>query len=250
MKFKFLHVGLILSISILANTASAGIIFYTNDPSNNSVNWNSATLADGYQINDNLNFDSHGLGTLDSNFYLGSDNVTIASSNANNQTIKNGAGDIDGNTAGSIPGEGVHQSSNWLDINSNGQLTLSFLNSAFAAGISSFDNFTSGYFDISVFSGINGTGNNLGTVSGIAQGLNFQNLGTFFMGVKTDDGSTFGSIVYSFDANGSRDTIGYDDIVFSDSRATDSTPVPEPTTLAIFALGMMGLASRRFKKQS
>ncbi|XQW85477.1 PEP-CTERM sorting domain-containing protein [Thalassotalea piscium] len=27
-------------------------------------------------------------------------------------------------------------------------------------------------------------------------------------------------------------------------------PVPEPTTLAIFALGMIGLASRRFKKQS
>jgi hypothetical protein len=28
------------------------------------------------------------------------------------------------------------------------------------------------------------------------------------------------------------------------------TDVPEPTTLAIFALGIMGLASRRFKKQS
>ena len=29
-----------------------------------------------------------------------------------------------------------------------------------------------------------------------------------------------------------------------------STDVPEPSTLAIFALGMIGLASRRFKKQS
>jgi hypothetical protein len=29
-----------------------------------------------------------------------------------------------------------------------------------------------------------------------------------------------------------------------------ATEVPEPTTLAIFALGMIGLASRRFKKQS
>ena len=28
----------------------------------------------------------------------------------------------------------------------------------------------------------------------------------------------------------------------------DAKPVPEPTTLAIFALGIMGLASRRFKK--
>jgi len=31
---------------------------------------------------------------------------------------------------------------------------------------------------------------------------------------------------------------------------TTQTNVPEPSTLAIFALGMMGLASRRFKKQS
>ena len=30
----------------------------------------------------------------------------------------------------------------------------------------------------------------------------------------------------------------------------EATSVPEPTTLAIFALGMIGLASRRFKKQS
>jgi len=36
------------------------------------------------------------------------------------------------------------------------------------------------------------------------------------------------------------------------SMATTSAPaqVPEPSTLAIFALGMIGLASRRFKKQS
>ena len=32
--------------------------------------------------------------------------------------------------------------------------------------------------------------------------------------------------------------------------AMSSTSVPEPSTLAIFALGMIGLASRRFKKQS
>jgi hypothetical protein len=31
---------------------------------------------------------------------------------------------------------------------------------------------------------------------------------------------------------------------------TLATALPEPTTLAIFTLGMIGLASRRFKKQS
>ena len=41
-------------------------------------------------------------------------------------------------------------------------------------------------------------------------------------------------------------TIVYDD---STTPPNPNTPVPEPSTLAIFALGMIGLASRRFKKQ-
>jgi hypothetical protein len=38
--------------------------------------------------------------------------------------------------------------------------------------------------------------------------------------------------------------------VFIDNVSLTTESVPEPSTLAIFALGMMGLASRRFKKQS
>ncbi|MCJ8295494.1 MAG: PEP-CTERM sorting domain-containing protein [Colwellia sp.] len=38
--------------------------------------------------------------------------------------------------------------------------------------------------------------------------------------------------------------------LLGDSLSYMITPVPEPSTLAIFALGMMGLASRRFKKKS
>jgi hypothetical protein len=49
-------------------------------------------------------------------------------------------------------------------------------------------------------------------------------------------------------------SIGLRDVqISSDCTTTGScftTSVPEPTTLAIFALGMIGLASRRFKKQS
>lgn len=39
-------------------------------------------------------------------------------------------------------------------------------------------------------------------------------------------------------------------MTFGVSVSNSSTSVPEPSTLAIFALGIMGLASRRFKKQS
>lgn len=38
-------------------------------------------------------------------------------------------------------------------------------------------------------------------------------------------------------------------ITFIDADASTSNAIPEPSTLAIFALGMIGLASRRFKKQ-
>ena len=37
---------------------------------------------------------------------------------------------------------------------------------------------------------------------------------------------------------------------FSSFDNPNVSKVPEPSTLAIFALGMIGLASRRFKKQS
>jgi len=44
----------------------------------------------------------------------------------------------------------------------------------------------------------------------------------------------------------------WDDISLTTTANTNSAPssVPEPSTLAIFALGLMGVASRRFKKQS
>ncbi len=43
---------------------------------------------------------------------------------------------------------------------------------------------------------------------------------------------------------------GSSSTAFISASFVDSTSVPEPSTLAIFALGMIGLASRRFKKQS
>jgi hypothetical protein len=36
---------------------------------------------------------------------------------------------------------------------------------------------------------------------------------------------------------------------YNQAHSTGRVDVPEPTTLAIFALGIMGLAARRFKKQ-
>ncbi len=44
-------------------------------------------------------------------------------------------------------------------------------------------------------------------------------------------------------------SVNYDEIDVIIYDGIQSVPVPEPSTLAIFALGIIGLASRRFKKQ-
>jgi hypothetical protein len=47
-----------------------------------------------------------------------------------------------------------------------------------------------------------------------------------------------------------REIVGSNDNEFFGNFLVGTTKVPEPSTLAIFALGMIGLASRRLKKQS
>jgi hypothetical protein len=72
------------------------------------------------------------------------------------------------------------------------------------------------------------------------QAINFNNVW------RTESMSAaFGSVDH-ITLHNSNSSAGYDNFVF-DTAAQD---VPEPSTLAIFALGMIGLASRRFKKQS
>jgi hypothetical protein len=104
---------------------------------------------------------------------------------------------------------------------------------------------------INVFSGLDLTGDLLGS---IALSANFQDSscvgdanGSF---CNWDIGSLgFAGTAKSIDFGGSANLVAFDNITFG---ATNPEPeaVSEPSTLAIFALGLMGLASRRFKKQS
>lgn len=66
-----------------------------------------------------------------------------------------------------------------------------------------------------------------------------------FFGVISD--IAFNSVSWSSNS-GSATTMYTDNISYNTTGPTST--VPEPSTLAIFALGIMGLASRRFKKQS
>ena len=59
---------------------------------------------------------------------------------------------------------------------------------------------------------------------------------------------TFGEELVQTDSFGNRNVRTGDYVPFRLNGTTSE--VPEPSTIAIFALGMIGLASRRFKKQS
>jgi len=57
-------------------------------------------------------------------------------------------------------------------------------------------------------------------------------------------------ILSNFDSNwSSYNTFSIAEITLDGTREAEPSQVPEPSTLVIFALGIMGLASRRFKKQ-
>jgi hypothetical protein len=104
---------------------------------------------------------------------------------------------------------------------------------------------------VDIFDGINGTGNILGSIDLAAQNTdncigdpngNYCNW--------TNIGASFAGTAKSINFGGSANFIAFDDVTFGSEVAGEATDVPEPSTLAIFALGIMGLASRRFKKQS
>jgi len=83
-------------------------------------------------------------------------------------------------------------------------------------------------------------------ISSISSGLSIQsNLGHSAFLTSAQSGlQTFNWSNVSYIRMSSAD----DTTVFIDTFRANMAQVPEPSTLAIFALGMMGLASRRFKK--
>ncbi|TYK65704.1 PEP-CTERM sorting domain-containing protein [Colwellia echini] len=63
-----------------------------------------------------------------------------------------------------------------------------------------------------------------------------------FFGIASDDGSTFSTVNF---VSNLKNTV-FDNITYAASVKT--VPVPTPSTLAIFALAMIGLAARKFKR--
>lgn len=104
---------------------------------------------------------------------------------------------------------------------------------------------------VTVWDGLNGTGNLLGTLNLTAQGFNN------CVGDPTGDfcnwtavGVAFGGTARSINFGGTANQTGFDDITFGSARPGGDTDVPEPGTLGLLGLGLLGMGAARRRKAS
>jgi len=225
MKFKFLKsslTGSLLAATCLVNVANAGLIF-TNT---SNITLSASQVESGGDTTANQDV-AGGLGGT-----LLAYTATAPNSGGNYALSNLNDGDI---------GIGI-TSDGFYALHSNGDLRLAFGADTLLGGIAIYNGYSNR--DDGSYKLIDDTGTTLGAwnVSTTSGGTN-NGVDSFWLTFNTPVTSAYLTLRST---NIEYGKASYREIqVFSSSVA-----VPEPSTLAIFALGMIGLASRRFKKQS
>lgn len=238
-----------LSVFVVATygTTQAAPVFFIDQPSANFSNWAASVIASGGAINSNVNFDGMSTGALQSSFYTVSDGVTLTASGGFN-TVVSGAGPGQSSVSNSQAGEGTHADSNYLQGSAGVKsLTISFSDYVLGVTLGTIDKFgfgstTADPMTLTAFGGIEGTGTNLGSAT-VYDFLNFQVNNMFYMGV-SDATNQIRSVVFTYAGTVKNDDIGIDNIAFA---TITSTSVPEPTTVALIGLGLLGVVASRNK---
>lgn len=210
--------GLVLFVSGFAN---AGLIVYTD-----RADWLSAV----------------GVPTFEENFNSIQTDVNLDNSNTTLNTLNYSDSGYRFVTFDAITGEngsgtGIDNTSflNLNGYNNNSSLTITLPEYAMAFGWDTFNYDFGDEISLITIDGVTfdamSSGNNpyIGFFGVIATG------NTIFNSVTVSASITLDNSIGTFNA--------------FDNLAYKAAEVPEPSTLAIFALGLMGLASRRFKKQ-
>ena len=219
--------GLVLACNCLVNIANAGLIVYTD-----RGDWLAAIGAPDFTEN----FNSITSDTLvnESTFIL--NGVSYQDSGYRNILI---------DSIGGVFGSGIGID-NTTFLNLPGYNNNSYLNVLFPEYVSAFGWDTLNYDHGNEQAIIQINGNMFDAVSSKSCGSDCNVTG--FFGVVATEGSAFNSVLVTAPVteDGSLGTYnGFDNLAYK-----TATYVPEPSTIAIFALGMIGLTSRRFKKQS
>jgi hypothetical protein len=223
MKFKFCKIALSSALLLASHLSSASVITLDFEG-----------VGDLAKISEFYNGGTDSLGNSGVNYGIsfGSDSLSLIDADAGGS----------GNIANEPSGETVL-------FFTGGSATLNIA-SSFDTGFSFYYS-SAGSVLVNVYSGLNMTGSLLGSISFAANSSDNNCVGDPNGGFcNWDIGSlSFAGTAKSIDFSGSVNLVAFDNITFG-SINPEPEAVPEPSTLAIFALGIMGLASRRFKKQS
>jgi len=249
MNFKFINLPIIvlfLSVTFFSSLSKAGILYYV-DANNGLVDGALSDLSLTSTTTSHSNF----LSDLSSQVWdlviidTAGSSISAANTSALDSYINNGGKSI----ISHYNYDSNSNLTNAFDVTStsslNSPLDVHLWNSSH-----SIFNGVNGLFDYSDRAGDNG--DKFGTINGAVALAGFTstitpNDAAIVLG---NGGNTIanGWLFWDADitANNTRLVANQVDFLLNGS----ATDVPEPSTLAIFALGMIGLASRRFKKQS
>lgn len=238
--------GTVILAALLAlgtgSAAQSAVISFVNNPTGNAADFANHLAANGASVTTVIDFESHPLGSLDGSFYA-PQGVTMSIVTPFLQTVM----DITGIPSGSLDcpcstGEGPFPLTRALVYGDQVSLTVNFANAIAAIGMLTgdhYDPFGTDPITIEAFTGLNGTGTSLGSVQSFPR--NYQLGYSYFMGLASTT-NDIRSIVLTDGFSGTSDGVDLDNFQIA------MVDAPEPATLGVLAVGVIGMLGLRWRR--
>ena len=219
--------------------ANAAVVGFVNNPTGNAADWASHIAGTGASVTTVIDFEGHPLLALNGSFYA-AQGVTMSIASPLYQFVT----DVTGVPSGSSDcpcsvGEGPFPLSRALVYGDQVSLTVNFANAISAIGLLTGDHYDPSGGDpitMQAFDGLNGTGTSLGAFQSFPR--NYQLGYSYFMGVASSV-NEIRSIVLTDGFSGTSDG------VYLDNFKIAMVDAPEPATLGVLAIGVVGMLGLR-----
>jgi hypothetical protein len=238
--------GTVILAALLAlgtgSAAQSAVIGFVNNPTGNAADFANHLAANGASVTTVIDFESHTLGSLNGGFYA-AQGVTMSIASPFYQYVADVIGVPSGSTDCPCSfGEGPFPLSRALVYGDQVSLTVNFANAIAAIGLLTGDHYDPHGTDpisIEAFTGVNGTGTSLGSVQSFPR--NYQLGYSYFMGLASTT-NDIRSIVLTDGFSATSDG------VYLDNFQIAMVGVPEPATLGVLAMGVVGMLGLRRRR--